>query len=237
LSGALPEWFPDWSRDTAVVVASGPSAKGVPLDLARGRARVIAINESWRLAPWADVLYAADHQWWQKGKGFPEFRGLRVAQGDAAPKMYRGIKQVGLVRTGQIVREPKGILAAGSDREGRGANSGFQALNLAVQFGAKKIILVGYDMRVDLGFHWHGRHPDGMNNPNKGGIARWAKVLDRASRYLRVLGVEVLNASAVSALRAYPKINFEDVFCTSTTSASPNIANTSGSTERMKSIA
>jgi hypothetical protein len=225
LSGVSPDWFPDWSGETAVIVASGPSAKEVPLSLARGRAKVITINESWRLAPWADVLYAADHQWWQKGKGVPEFRGLRVAQGDAAPRMYPRIKEVGLVRTGQIVRSPLGYLAAGSDEYGRGANSGFQALNLAVQFGATRIVLVGYDMRVDQGFHWHGRHPQGMNNPTPEGIARWARVFDQAAGFLRLIGVEVLNASASSALTAYPKVDFEDLFCTSTNCAAPSTKN------------
>jgi len=219
LSAASPDWFPDWSGETVVIVASGPSAKDVPLDLARGRAKIIAINESWRLAPWADALYAADSQWWEKSRGVPEFRGLRVTQGDATPRKYPRIRSISLVRTGKIVRSPKGFLGAGSDSDGHHANSGFQALNLAVQFGTKRIVLVGYDMRIDLGFHWHGRHPDGMNNPRAAGIAVWRKVLDRNATRLSLMGVEVLNASPVSALTAYRKVTLDEALSENTVGA------------------
>jgi len=94
---------------------------------------------------------------------------------------------------------------------GSGGNSGFQALNLAVQFGAKRIVLVGYDMRVDAGLHWHGAHPHGLNNPSAGSVMRWAATLDAQAPLLKRLGVEVLNASPVSALKAYPKVRLEDV--------------------------
>lgn len=91
---------------------------------------------------------------------------------------------------------------------GWGGNGGFHALNIALQFGASRVILVGYDMRVDLGVHWHGRHPEGMNNPSDVNTKRWRQVLDRQAPLLRKLGVEVLNASPVSALEAYPKVDF-----------------------------
>jgi hypothetical protein len=91
---------------------------------------------------------------------------------------------------------------------GWGGNGGFHALNLALQFGARRVVLVGYDMRVDLGVHWHGKHPKGMNNPSDVNTRRWRQVLDAQAPLLRDMGVEVLNASPVSALEAYPKVNF-----------------------------
>ena len=81
-------------------------------------------------------------------------------------------------------------------------------MNLAVQFGARKVVLVGFDMRVDQGTHWHGDHPKGLNNPAEVNVARWRRVLDRQADKLNRLGVEVLNASPVSSLTAYPKIEF-----------------------------
>ena len=41
---------------------------------------------------------------------------------------------------------------------GGGGNSGFQALNLALQWGARKIILVGFDLTDENGLHWYGRN-------------------------------------------------------------------------------
>jgi hypothetical protein len=91
---------------------------------------------------------------------------------------------------------------------GWGGNGGFHALNLAIQFGARRIVLVGYDCRIDLGINWHGGHQHGL--PNKGivSVIRWRQVLDAQAPSLKQLGVEVLNASAVSALTAYPKVEF-----------------------------
>lgn len=92
---------------------------------------------------------------------------------------------------------------------GWGGNGGFHALNLAIQFGARRIVLVGYDMRVDRGTHWHGDHPKGMNNPAASNTARWRQVLDAQAPLLASMGVSVINASPVSALEAYPKMTFE----------------------------
>lgn len=90
---------------------------------------------------------------------------------------------------------------------GWGGNSGFQAVNLAAHFGTKRIILVGFDMRVDLGVHWHGDHRAGLNNPTPSSVERWRWILDRAAPDLAERGIEVVNASPVSALTAYPKID------------------------------
>ena len=209
MSAASFDWFPDWSRDICILIAGGPSAKDAPLDRVRGHARVLVVNEGYRLAPWADALYAADAHWWEKKGGCKEFKGLRISQSDQAAKMYGGIREVGLIRVGGIVTNPKGALGAGSDGNGTGANSGFQALNLAVQFGARKIVLVGYDMTIDHGVHWHGPHERGLNNPTSHGIARWRRVLDTAAKQLDALNVKVINASAISALTAFPKMGLE----------------------------
>lgn len=203
------DWFPDWSREPAIVVGGGPSARDANLEIARGRAKVLAINEGYRLCPWADVLYAADSAWWSLHRGAKEFRGLRVSQSDEAQKRYGGIRLVKLTRTSRMIREPKGTIGAGSDDRGSGANSGFQAWNLAYQFGARRIILVGFDLTARHGYHWHGRHPDGMNNPTEPGLARWGRVMDSNAAYFRSKGIEIVNASPASALQNYAKTTLE----------------------------
>lgn len=204
------KWFPDWSHETCIIVAGGPSAKDAPLADCKGKARVMVVNNGIDLCPWADAVYAADAEWWEVRRGCRTFRGLRVTQSDQAEKMYSGIKRVNLMRTRQIVRSPKGTIAAGSNDRGQHANSGFQALNLAVQFGAKRIVLVGYDMTLNHGLHWHGAHKGPLKNPHPDGVAVWRRNLDAAAEYLNVIGVAVLNASPVSALENYPKVDLLD---------------------------
>ena len=200
-----PEWFPAWRGETCLLIASGPSAAETPLESAKGRARAIAINNSWGLAPWSDVLYANDFAWWERGCGVPEFAGLKVSQDDRlADRPDWGIRLV-TVRTNQ-----DRLLTSTPGEIGWGGNSGFSALNLAVQFGCKRIILVGMDMRIDQGLHWHGKHSPGLNNPTEETTRRWRRVIDGQAPALQALGVEVVNVSPHSALHAYPKMTLEE---------------------------
>lgn len=192
-----PEWFPDWFGHDCIIVASGPSALDQPIYMAKGRFRAIAVNHSWRIAPWADALYASDAAWWGAGFG-NAFTGIKVSR-----SAVDGVRKVDLVEKGdgwddRMVFDRMGSL-------GSGGSSGFQSLNLAVQFGSRRIALVGFDARVDLGRHWHGDHTDGLANPTEGTAAMWADRLDTAAPSLAAAGVEVTNCSPTSALTAYPK--------------------------------
>jgi len=204
-STAPPDWFPSWAGETCLLIASGPTAKKANVAIAQGRAKVIAINESYQLAPWADALYACDGQWWQLRHGVQDFYGLKIGHDDDACKSYPAVKKV------KIDRYSNEIQLSEHGRIGAGGNSGFQALNLAVQFGCTKIMLVGYDMRVDLGEHWHKRHPMPLSNPHPNdNIPRWIAALDGAAPKLRAAGIKVVNCSPVSMLKAYPKTTVEE---------------------------
>lgn len=148
--------------------------------------------------PQADVLYAADGTFWGMYRGVEKFRGLKLTQDTWAARHYRDVHLVELTRKrDEILVDRPGVI-------GDGGNSGFQALNIAVQFGAKKIVLVGFDMRLDAGIHWHGKHPPGLVNPGDNNLVRWRKALNGAASRLAELGVTVVNASPISALTAYP---------------------------------
>lgn len=188
--------WPDWSGDTVVIVASGPSAQGAPLDALKGRAKFIAVNESWRLCPWADMLYACDGAWWRSAKGALDFTGMKVTE------EARAAEEFGLLKV-KVCRSCDVILTGMTGLLGDGGNSGFQALNLAVQFGAKNILLVGFDMTLANGEHWHGRHGNGLNNPRQNNIQRWL-----GARWSVPDGVCVVNCNPDSALTAFPRTSF-----------------------------
>lgn len=169
---------------------------------------MIVINNSWKLAPWADLLYACDLNWWRHNFGvISAFPGLKVTQDPAVPHDPKFSGSVHRVKCNHAVDK---LEVATYGEVGWGGNSGFQAINLAVQFGAKKIVLVGYDMRVDRGLHWHPDHPRGMHNPTARNVERWRRVTDGAAELLRALKIEMINASAVSSLRAYPKMSLAE---------------------------
>lgn len=81
-------------------------------------------------------------------------------------------------------------------------NSGYQAINLAYQFGAAKIILIGYDMQHTGGkTHWHGDHPKGLTNAQ--GIEGWRKCFTPLAEDLAAIGVDVVNCSNETALTCF----------------------------------
>lgn len=197
----IPTWFPDWRGQRCVIVASGPSAVEQPIDLAHGRARCVAVNNSWRLAPFADVLYASDAAWWREND-HAGFGGLRVSRSDVDGVLRVAIRDKGHPLRDVMHFDTPGVIGAGGC-------SGFQALNLAAQFGATDIALVGFDARVDNGVHWHGNH-ERTGNPTRWTAAIWAANLDAAASVLAGRGIRVVNCSPVSALTAYEKMGLEE---------------------------
>ncbi|MBI1216889.1 MAG: hypothetical protein GC185_13885 [Alphaproteobacteria bacterium] len=165
----------------------------------------MAINESWRLAPFADVLYACDGGWWRHRRGLPEFAGLKLTGDREAATRYPEIHMV------EIRKGCDRMLFARAGLIGFGGNSGFQAINIAAQVGARRIVLIGFDMPLDRGTHWHGAHGKGLRNPGHREVERWAFVLDRAAETLAARGIEVLNANPNSRLRAYPFITEQEL--------------------------
>ena len=131
----------------------------------------------------------------------PDFEGLKLTPAPEAAVLYPDVQLVRVVPMEQrlLTREP-GVW-------GYGGNSGFQMLNGAIQFGAKKIILVGFDMCLEHGTHFHGRHGQGLANPTEKDVVRWRRTLDDAAPGIAALGIEVLNASPISLLQAYERAN------------------------------
>lgn len=196
-----PAWYPDWSGAAAAVIASGASAAGVPIGRLRGAVRTIVVNNSWQLAPWAELLYAADGRWWDAYPAARDFAGLKVTAEPAAAQRH-GLHRVTVLEGEQAHRistEP-GVL-------GHGGHGGFQAINLAVQLGARTILLVGIDLQ---GEHWHGDHQPPLRNPKPGKLALWRDRLDAQAGRLAELGVEILVASPGSALTAYRRASLEE---------------------------
>lgn len=84
-------------------------------------------------------------------------------------------------------------------------NSGAQAINLAAQTGAWRILLLGFDMQKVKGeTHFFGDHPRPLNQPSPyqdfwRGMWSMAAALNEA-------GIEVLNGSPESALPYWRKL-------------------------------
>lgn len=200
-SGAVrvPKLYPG---STIVCLASGPSLTPDDVDRCRGY-HAIAINDSYRLAPWAVALMASDASWWEHHQGVPEFRGRKYCLKEA-PSGEWGVET--LVMTGRdgIETAPTGLRS--------GSNSGAAAINLAVHFGATRVLLLGYDMQPARGrTHWFGDHPVPLrrNSPYGAFMEKFALMVEP----LAELGVTVVNCSRETALECFPRQPLEEALC------------------------
>jgi len=167
------------------------------------RWRAIAINETWRLAPWADVLYGCDYLWWAN-RAPDEFAGLRVV-GHLPKRGAATVLPPDLAKWQDVLRYAP---TKGGCREmifdgpetGAGQSSAFQAANLAVRWGASRVVLYGVDCHSPNA-HWHGRHTfPGAGEQRDNLMAIWRESWANAARQLAERGVELVNASPGSAV-------------------------------------
>jgi hypothetical protein len=197
---------PRWTGELCVVAAPGPSLTPNVAERCRGN-HAIAVQDAWRLLPWADVLYGCESIWWQWHNGCPGFSGERWSSHDSGSNYKLDTAQAFGLR---LVR---GHVADGFSADPSaihyGGNSGFQAINLALLFGAARVVLVGFDMRtVDGKRHFFGGHPPALHR----GGANYSRFIPDFERAAAVLppGVEILNATPGSALTCFPMVSLDD---------------------------
>jgi hypothetical protein len=179
---------------TVVCVGSGPSLLREDVAYAHEKgATIIAVNDAYLYAPFATALMASDGAWWIHKK--PEFAGLRFSLDPQATRV-QGV--IVLKNTGSegIELDPAGL------RTGR--NSGAAAVNLAVHFGAKRIILLGYDMDADSKrrSHFFGSHKFPLRDDSPFGLFRESFKYQVAP--LQQLGIRIVNCSRRTALKCFP---------------------------------
>lgn len=189
--------------------ATGPSLTQADVDLCRDKGQSIAVNDAWRLAPWATILYSSDRYWWMHHNGVPEFRGQKVGIEHARGRAQKKLSAYGvwvLKNTGDegIETDPSGLRTCA-------ANSGGAAVNLAVHLKPTRIVLLGYDMGYGAGSkrHFFGDHPVGLSNQHN--FPTWRKAFDAMAEPLKALGIEVLNCSRSTSLSAFPVVPLEAV--------------------------
>lgn len=191
-----------WPDATIVCLATGPSLTQSDCDHVRAaRVPTIAINDAHRLAPWADVLYSSDRNWWKKYKGVPDFAGMRYGVG-SKPGKNNGFTDYPDVKV--LRNSGYDGLDKSSDGLRTARNSGYAAINLAYHFGAKRVVLLGYDMGWRSGRpHFFGSHPPGLSQ-REDLYPNFRKSFLGIVQPLKDAGVEVVNCTPNTSLEAFP---------------------------------
>lgn len=186
-----PIWF---------CIASGPSLTQADCDLVgalhleRPDVGVAVVNNSWMLAPWADILFAGDQCWWgHYAKDAREFKGVKLSWAS----------------TTHAIKVPhENGMGLGRKKCRSGSNSGYKVVNIAYLLGARLIILLGFDMKKDGDrMHWHPDH--GGRLQNNGNLNKWKRNFGHIARDLESEGVRVVNGTRDTALGCFERMRLE----------------------------
>lgn len=136
-----------------------------------------------------------DRHWWHEYGSSIRTRAEFWTTNREAARIYR-LNLIGGEPGGGITKRPGFIRLGG--------NSGYQAVALAVHFGATRIVLLGYDMQnAGKRTHWHGDHKR-LGNPIVAKFPGWLEHFGRLAGDLP-RGVKVINSSRETALRCFKR--------------------------------
>lgn len=179
------------------IVGGGPSLRD-PENMSRMRSvaqgrtedRWIVVNNSYKIAPWADLLHFADASWWEWNgadvlKRWREPKLIVTATSDLGKASHPRLKRMWRDRN-DFSLDPQRL---------HGWDSGTQAVNLAFHLGASKIVLWGIDMQPadDGATQWHNEHKERTRVSNY--EKRFRPSLAASVRQLKIEGVPVIRAT------------------------------------------
>jgi hypothetical protein len=200
---------PDWAGQTAVFIGNGLSLEDVDLSVLAGTGfRVMVTNGGFTLYPNADQLMCSDKHYLATDPPFGEYLGpqIIVTQPDSVvrpdPRMVFMKRSFIEGHRGDIFADP-GVLVEGH-------TSTATSISAAVLRGAKRILLLGVDLkpgpdqRRRLTDDRVGNKPD---DPARAAVRynRMNGHLARQAVFVRAHGVEVFNCNPHSRLDCYPK--------------------------------
>lgn len=219
-----------WEGGTCFILGGGPSVLkqfNVPNEIIRlvylgklnpeayspylepiHKQHVIAVNVAYKIGSWIDMMIFGDTSTWHEDReGILGFRGLKISCSDT-------VVGKGTINLKYLGRDPKHKIGISADPSliAWNKNTGAAAINLAVHTGVKRIVLLGFDMKLDpnQNQHWHKLYVSPLNQTNSIfnkhliGFPQMKKDLD-------ALGIEVINCNPDSAIECFQKVNFKDL--------------------------
>lgn len=181
-----------WPGSQCFVICSGASVAKQLAQIARLRARIIAVKHGILARPDADVLFLS-------GEGtptiarelMPMFRGQYI--------VVRGKSQALPTEVKRLSRAKDHTTLCNLPDHVSGRDAGTSAINLAYHFGATEIVLLGYDM---TGGHYCD-HP--LPFPPKDHFDRHMEFLPQLASDAKAKGIRIVNCSPISRVTAFER--------------------------------
>lgn len=178
--------------------------------------KIIGTNMAFRLGPWVSSMIFCDLQFFRAyHKEIHAFHGLKVTDlNNLDPNLSEYGEDILRLR-----RDNRNGISKNPEVLCWNYTTGMGAINLALLMGAKRIMLLGYDMQRDVDdvrnyrTHWHGsmalyERPSSLNL-----FKRWEMRYENFSREINQCfpDVEILNVNMDSGLNVWPKVQLKDV--------------------------
>lgn len=192
---------PLWRGERCFILAGGRTLASEPIHKITGR--IIAIKHTVKRRPDADAYIWGGTKW--PGDFAQElldlYEGPLAVKRDVEHGVPDNIHQV------RRQRATNGMNALSLDPSLLGGHcTGGSAINLAFHLGCTEIVLVGYDLN---GAHWDPAHP--FPQPPSTIHARHARSIDAMAPALQAHGVNVINTSRTSRLKAFRRRRLSDI--------------------------
>jgi hypothetical protein len=205
----MPRWdLPDarWAGCDVFIIGGGPSLERFDWNLLKGEL-CIGANDAYKLGvSLCQICHFGDIKWFHAHK--KELKKYSDAGGvvtTSCPNLQR--KTPHWVWT--LMRRANGFHI---DALGWNGNTGAEAINVALILGAKRVFLLGFDMRLsDTGeMNWH---PNNLDKPNTHIYERFLHQMRNLDDHLakKFPGQFIFNVTKDSSLNVFPKLDL-DVF-------------------------
>ena len=208
---SIPKQF-GISDEVIQKVIAGSSSPNVysPYMSALHNKHVIGINVAYLIGNWIDMIFFGDGGFFlQHQQELANFPGLRVSCNPTT----RNLNWVKFLE--QDRRHVLGI-SASPKMVSWNHNSGAAAISLAAHTGAKRIFLLGFDMKLDnkSNKHWHDVYKMGtiegkrkMHLP----FNRHLKGFTQIAKDAKSMGIDIINVCPDSAITQFPKLSIKEV--------------------------
>ena len=192
-----------WDGGDVFILGGGPSLAQVDASRLVGQ-KAIAVNTAFKYFPQSPVMYFMDCHWldrnWQELR---KFRGLRVSSCPKTKELAWILFLDHNYATRYGLDDRPGFIA-------RANNSGCGAVALGHKLGAKRAILLGFDMRVVDGQHnFHTEHTRKVAESLY--RTQFMKGFEKLKVAADAAGYDILNATPDSALECFPQISLDEV--------------------------
>lgn len=169
---------------------------------------IIAVNMAYRLGSWVDCVFFGDNDFLKNQQiEFFAFKGMRITSAPSFLKDDYGNR----LRVIERDEKKKLGICFEPNKVAWNLNSGAAAINLAYHFGVKRIILLGFDMKLDgaNNQHWHKFYSGALTTIG-GVMASHLRSFPVIAKDLEGI-VDIVNCNPDSAIESFPKMNFKDI--------------------------